>query len=264
MSRCARTAGPMRRERGEPVRQSARRDQSRPRAWADRRDHDCHRLDDRVWHLHRFSGIIAIEWRAGLAVACLGARWIADDNRRAVLLGTGNDDAASARGLEIGKIVQNTFTVAKRAALTAVVVIGLSLAWKVNSAVLSSAWCIRGVMAESAGGAVRVRNHRHARAGAAFWKIDGPPALRPDRVDQCDIYRQGSARPERNRLPRLSEGARLWWPFMFWRTLLIWRCCRFRQFSTRRKTVAVATMEAVSGRPGAMCIAAAIMISTFG
>jgi len=46
----------------------------------------------------------------------------------------------NTRGLEVGKIVQNTFTVAKTAALTAVVIIGLSLGWKVNSAVLSSAW----------------------------------------------------------------------------------------------------------------------------
>src|SRR6476620_10894043 len=46
----------------------------------------------------------------------------------------------NTRGLEIGKIVQNTFTFAKTAALTAVVVIGLSLGWKANSAALSSAW----------------------------------------------------------------------------------------------------------------------------
>ena len=46
----------------------------------------------------------------------------------------------NTRGLEVGKIVQNTFTFAKTAALTAVVVIGLSLGWKLNSAALSSAW----------------------------------------------------------------------------------------------------------------------------
>src|SRR6476646_7210614 len=46
----------------------------------------------------------------------------------------------NTRGLEIGKIVQNTFTFAKTAALAAVVVIGLSLGWKSNSAALSSAW----------------------------------------------------------------------------------------------------------------------------
>ena len=46
----------------------------------------------------------------------------------------------NTRGLEVGKIVQNTFTLAKTAALTAVVVIGLSLGWKTNSAALTSAW----------------------------------------------------------------------------------------------------------------------------
>src|SRR5215467_8219006 len=46
----------------------------------------------------------------------------------------------NTRGLEVGKIVQNTFTFAKTAALAAVVVIGLSLGWKANSAALSSLW----------------------------------------------------------------------------------------------------------------------------
>ena len=45
----------------------------------------------------------------------------------------------NTRGLEVGKIVQNTFTFAKTTALTAVVVIGLSLGWKANSAALNSA-----------------------------------------------------------------------------------------------------------------------------
>src|SRR6266516_3428731 len=46
----------------------------------------------------------------------------------------------NTRGLEVGKIVQNTFTFAKTAALTAVVVIGLSLGWNAKSAALTSAW----------------------------------------------------------------------------------------------------------------------------
>ena len=46
----------------------------------------------------------------------------------------------NTRGLEVGKIVQNTFTFAKTAALVAVVVIGLSLGWNANSAALRSAW----------------------------------------------------------------------------------------------------------------------------
>src|SRR6266487_4174386 len=46
----------------------------------------------------------------------------------------------NTRGLEVGKIVQNTFTLAKTAALAAVVVIGLSLGWNANSAALTSDW----------------------------------------------------------------------------------------------------------------------------
>ncbi len=46
----------------------------------------------------------------------------------------------NTRGLEIGKIVQNTFTFAKTAALAAVVVIGLSLGWHTASAALSASW----------------------------------------------------------------------------------------------------------------------------
>ena len=47
---------------------------------------------------------------------------------------------SNTRGLEVGKIVQNTFTFAKTAALIAVVVIGLSLGWNVRSAALSASW----------------------------------------------------------------------------------------------------------------------------
>src|SRR5438067_2552453 len=46
----------------------------------------------------------------------------------------------NTRGLEVGKIVQNTFTFAKTAALAAVVVIGLSLGWHAASAARSAAW----------------------------------------------------------------------------------------------------------------------------
>src|SRR5437763_8534723 len=47
---------------------------------------------------------------------------------------------SNTRGLEVGKIIQNTFTFAKTVALAAVVVIGLWLGWRTNSAALSAAW----------------------------------------------------------------------------------------------------------------------------
>src|SRR6478609_650005 len=46
----------------------------------------------------------------------------------------------NTRGLETGKLVQNTFTFAKTVALLAVIVIGLSLGWKTESAARASAW----------------------------------------------------------------------------------------------------------------------------
>src|SRR5205807_6280533 len=46
----------------------------------------------------------------------------------------------NTRGLETGKLVQNTFTFAKTAALAALIVIGLSLGWSASSAVRSAAW----------------------------------------------------------------------------------------------------------------------------
>src|ERR1700736_2523288 len=46
----------------------------------------------------------------------------------------------NTRGLEIGKIVQNTFTFAKTAALVGVIFIGLSLGWKASCAARSAAW----------------------------------------------------------------------------------------------------------------------------
>src|SRR5207249_4913957 len=46
----------------------------------------------------------------------------------------------NTRGLQIGKLVQNTFTFAKTTALAAVVLLGVSLGWNAQSAARSSAW----------------------------------------------------------------------------------------------------------------------------
>ncbi len=46
----------------------------------------------------------------------------------------------NTRGLEIGKLVQNTFTLAKTAALIGLVIVGLSLGWKASCAARSAAW----------------------------------------------------------------------------------------------------------------------------
>ena len=80
----------------------------------------------------------------------------------------------NTRGLEVGKIVQNTFTFAKTAALVAVVVIGLSLGWNASSAALRSAWWdswANGWSPQS--GPARLYIRWRACPRAAIWKIDG-------------------------------------------------------------------------------------------
>src|SRR5262249_42705531 len=99
----------------------------------------------------------------------------------------------NTRGLEVGKIVQNTFTFAKTAALAAVVVIGLSLGWKPNSAALSSAWWDSWANGWDPRVAQPGRGHRRLRSHTAVWQVDGRSAFRPDRLDKRDLYRQRSA-----------------------------------------------------------------------
>src|SRR5439155_10797422 len=47
---------------------------------------------------------------------------------------------SNTRGLRVGKIVQNSFTFTKTAALIGVIVIGLVFGWKANCAALASHW----------------------------------------------------------------------------------------------------------------------------
>ena len=47
---------------------------------------------------------------------------------------------ANSRGLRLGKLIQNTFTVAKTAALAGLIVIGLGLGWNAGSAAYTSSW----------------------------------------------------------------------------------------------------------------------------
>ena len=47
---------------------------------------------------------------------------------------------SNTRGLELGKLVQNTFTFAKTAALIGLILLGLTLGWNASSAARSAAW----------------------------------------------------------------------------------------------------------------------------
>ena len=47
---------------------------------------------------------------------------------------------ANTRGLTLGKLIQNTFTVAKTAALAGLIVVGLTIGWNAESAAFTSSW----------------------------------------------------------------------------------------------------------------------------
>ena len=71
--------------------------------------------------------------------------------------------------------------------------------------------------------------------------------------------------PGKNLVRALVGGCGVVVVLICWRTLLIWRSCRFRRFEhAPQNRVAVAMMNALFGQPGAICMAVAIMISTFG
>ena len=72
---------------------------TRPQSRAARRDDDRGRLDDRLRHFHYLGGIRAINRCAGLVTPGLGRRRPDDDHGRALLLRTGDDDAARRRSL---------------------------------------------------------------------------------------------------------------------------------------------------------------------
>ena len=101
----------------------------------------------------------------------------------------------NTRGLEIGKLVQNTFTLAKTAALIGLIVVGLSLGWKATSAARSSAWWdpwANGWTPQLAQPGLTIVGAlalaRHFRQG------DGWPALRADRLDKRHFYRERDSR----------------------------------------------------------------------
>src|SRR5213592_3592884 len=102
----------------------------------------------------------------------------------------------NTRGLEVGKIVQNTFTFAKTAALIAVVVIGLSLGWSARSAALSASWWDSWSNGWSPQGA------------QPSFTFDGRATLRADRLDKCHVYRQRSARAGKKSCARAGRGLR--------------------------------------------------------
>jgi basic amino acid/polyamine antiporter, APA family len=172
----------------------------------------------------------------------------------------------NTRGLEVGKIVQNTFTFAKTAALTAVVVIGLSLGWRANSAALSSAWWdswANGWNPQVAQPGLTVAG------GLAIALLFGRSMVGPlfAQTAWTNVTFIGSEvrDPGKNLVRALVGGCAVVVVLYLLANAAYLAVLPFPEIQhAPQNRVAVAMMNAVFGQPGAMCMAAAIMISTFG
>src|SRR5213595_3672922 len=172
----------------------------------------------------------------------------------------------NTRGLEVGKIIQNTFTFAKTAALAAVVVIGLSLGWNTNSAALSSSWWdswANGWDPHIAQPGLNVVG------GLALALLFGRSMVGPlfAQTAWTNVTFVGSEvrDPGKNLVRALVGGCGVVVILYLLANLAYIAVLPFSEIEhAPRNRVAVAMMNAVFGQPGAMCMAAAIMISTFG
>ena len=172
----------------------------------------------------------------------------------------------NTRGLEIGKIVQNTFTFAKTAALTAVVVIGLSLGWKANSAALSSAWWdswANGWNPQAAQPGLAVTGA--LALALLFGRSMVGPLFAQTAWTNVTFIGSEVRDPGKNLVRALVGGCAVVVVLYLLANVAYLAVLPFPEIQRApHNRVAVAMMGTVFGRPGAMCMAGAIMISTFG
>jgi APA family basic amino acid/polyamine antiporter len=172
----------------------------------------------------------------------------------------------NTRGLEVGKIVQNTFTFVKTVALAAVVVIGLSLGWKPNSTALSSAWWD----SWANGWNPQVAQPDLGVAGGfALALLFGRSMVGPlfAQTAWTNVTFIGSEvrEPGKNLVRALVGGCGVVVVLYLLANAAYMAVLPFPEIQhAPQNRVAVAMMNALFGMPGAMCMAAAIMISTFG
>src|SRR5437762_2474266 len=173
---------------------------------------------------------------------------------------------SNTRGLEVGKIIQNTFTTAKTAALAAVVVIGLCLGWNANSAALRSDWW----NSWANGWSPQTAQPGFAFVGGlALALLFGRSMVGPlfAQTAWTNVTFVGSEvrDPGKNLVRALVGGCGIVVVLYLLANIAYLAVLPFPEIQQApQNRVAVAMMNAVFGHPGAMCMAAAIMISTFG
>lgn len=170
------------------------------------------------------------------------------------------------RGLRLGKIVQNTFTFAKAAALVAVVLIGVWFGWKGDSAAQTSAWWNPWANGWNPGVAQPGLAVTGALAVALlFGKAMVGPLFAQTAWTNVTFLGSEVRDPGRNLMRALLWGCGIVVTLYLLANLAYLAVLPLEGIAhAPQNRVAVAMMNAVFGHPGAMCMAGAIMISTFG
>jgi basic amino acid/polyamine antiporter, APA family len=172
----------------------------------------------------------------------------------------------NTRGLKLGTLVQNTFTFAKTAALAGVVVVGLLLGWSATSAARTSAWWD----SWANGWSPQIAQPGFTfTGGLALVLIFGKSMVGPlfAQTAWTNVTFLGSEvrDPGRNLVRALLIGSGMVVVLYVLANVSYLALLSFPEIQhAPQDRVAVAAMNAAFGNPGAMCMAAAIMISTFG
>ena len=172
----------------------------------------------------------------------------------------------NTRGLRLGKIVQNTFTFAKTAALIALILLGLALGWKPDCAAFSAHWW--NSWANSWSPQVAQSGFTIV-GGLALTLLFGKAMVGPlfAQTAWTNVTFIGSEvkEPGRN-LPRaLLIGCACVVVFYVLANVAYIATLPLAGIQNApQNRVAVASMNAIFGVPGTFAMAAAILISTFG
>jgi APA family basic amino acid/polyamine antiporter len=172
----------------------------------------------------------------------------------------------NTRGLHLGKIVQNTFTFAKTAALVALIIFGVTLGWRAGCAALASSWW----NASANGWTPQTAQPGFTSVGALavallFGKAMVGPVFAQTAWTNVTFLGSEVREPGRN-LPRaLLAGCGIVVVLYVLANVAYIAVLPLRGIETApQNRVAVATLQALFGAPGAFAMAAAIVISTFG
>ncbi|HKP38414.1 MAG TPA: amino acid permease [Pyrinomonadaceae bacterium] len=172
----------------------------------------------------------------------------------------------NTRGLNVGKLVQNSFTFAKLAALAGVVILGLALGWNASCAARTSSWWD----SWSNGWTPQAAQPGMTVVGSTallllFGKAMVGPVFAQTAWTNVTFLGSEVRDPGRNLVRALLWGCGIVVVLYVLANLAYVAVLSLPEIQhAPQNRVAVAMMNTLFGHPGALAMAAAIMISTFG